>query len=127
MAPKPIGSELLMAAALAGGNTQAQAAERTGVSPRTIRRRLANPEFAALVERLRVQTAEDVLQMLSEAVVGAVRTLVELTGPSMPPAVRLGAAKALLDQYPRYSAAVDVDRRLRALEGADDAIDLPGR
>jgi hypothetical protein len=38
--------------------------------------------------------------------------------------VRLGAAKALLDQQLRFAGAVDVERRLRALEAADDAIDI---
>jgi len=121
------GSELLLASALAAGATQVEAAERTGVSARTVRRRLAEPEFAALVERLRVQKAEDVLEMLGDSVVRAVETLVELTGPSAPAPVRLAAARTLLEQYSRFSASVDVDRRLRVLEMADDAIDLPGR
>jgi hypothetical protein len=118
------GSELLLAAALAGGATQEQAAERTGMSPRTIRRRLAKPEFAAMVERMRIQTAEEVFEILRESAVEAVRTLVELTKPPAPDQVRLGAAKALLDQHQRFAGAVDVERRLRALEAADDAIDI---
>jgi hypothetical protein len=120
------GSELLLAAALAGGATQAQAAERTGVSARTVRRRLADPSFAALVSRLQVQTAEDVLERLSESAVGAVETLVELTKPPAPAPVRLAAAKAILEQHQRYTAVVDVDRRLRTLESADDVIDIRG-
>ena len=92
-----------------------------------MRRRLADPAFAALVEQLGVQTAEDVLQMLAESVAGAVETLVELMRSSAPPTVRLGAAKTILDQHSRFAASVDIERRLRALEAADDAIDLPGR
>jgi hypothetical protein len=118
------GSELLLAAALAGGATQVQAAERTGMSTRTIRRHLAKPEFVAMVERMRIQTAEEVLEILRESAVGAVQTLVELTRPPTPDQVRLGAAKALLDQQLRFAGAVDVERRLRALEAADDAIDI---
>jgi len=118
--------DVLLAGALAGGATQVDAAARVGVSPRTVRRRLEDPEFVSQVERLRAQAAEKVLQALSDAIVGAVATLAELSQPPAPPPVRLAASRALLDQHLRYSQAVDLERRLRALEARDDAIDVHG-
>ena len=74
----------------------------------------------------RVQTAEDVLQMLSESIVGAVETLVELTSPprpqpfGLPPRKRFSISTHAM-RIRRYRTA------LRALEAALPASEVPGR
>ena len=115
----------VMAAALAAGATHAGAAARAGVSPRTVRRRLEDPDFRALVEQMGDQIVVEVLEALRDHAVAAVATLAQLALSGHPDHVRLGAAKAVLDLLVRYRDIGDVERRLRALE-AGVPIDVLG-
>src|SRR5262245_41336494 len=86
---------LLMA--LACGATVENAARQAGVSLRSAHRRMADESFRQRLQALR----DDMVQRASGAMTAgsheAVRTLLELLKPSMPPAVRLGAARSVLE------------------------------
>jgi hypothetical protein len=107
--------------ALACGATHDAAAARAGVGVTTVRRRLADPAF---VRRLR-QTQADMLGRaagaMAAAATEAVRTLLDLQKPSVPPATRLGAARAVLELGLRVREAVDLEARIAALEAQVDA------
>jgi hypothetical protein len=110
-----------LVAALAAGRSQADAAASAGVSERTVRRRLGEAGFRSELDRLRAETVRATADALKRAALQAVETLVELQGPSSPPAVRLGAARAVLDHLVRYQRTAEFDERLRQLETAADS------
>lgn len=106
----------MLLAALSGGATQAEAAERAGVSERTVRRRLEDPAFG---EQLDHAQSELVLQTLSRLTAGAVDaadTLRALLG-SEHEMVRLSAARSILALVMKLREHRDVDERIAALEG----------
>lgn len=116
------GTDALIVASLAAGGSYPTAASRAGVSERTVRRRLAEPEFASRVDGERSafveRTAAQLLGGTDEAV-AALRDLVR-TGP---PAVRVRAALGLLSAAASWRETSDVEARLGALESAaTDAI-----
>ena len=113
----------LLATALVGGASQEEAAAAAGMKVRTVQRRVADPGFQALldqrraeVEQLRAETVRAVADGLKRAAVGSVATLIELQDQQYPPAVRVRAATAALDQLTRYQRTAEFDDRLRALE-----------
>jgi len=112
------GSDAQLIGVLAAGATQGEVARRCGVSERTVRRRLADPSFAAAVEQARRENLRAVSAALRVQAVQAVVTLGELLEGSQPPAVRLAAARAILDQGVRYHQAVDFEDRLIELEAS---------
>ena len=115
--PLPAQDQLL-AAALAGGATQKEAGERVGTSPRTIRRRLADPEFAAMVQRLSGEAVRDAYDRLRASIGSAFDTVVELTGAEHPDSIRLAASKTIISEFPRYFDIIETEHRLRLLESA---------
>jgi hypothetical protein len=110
----------LLAAALAGGATQRAAGDRVGVSERTVRRRLEDPEFSELVQRLSSEAVLDAFDRLRGAIGQAFDTVVELTGDGHLPSIRLRACEAIIREFPRYFEVVETEHRLRVLEAAFD-------
>lgn len=80
-----------------GENTVADTALLTGVSERTIYRRLQDASFRAELNRLRGQLVDLAIAQLADASLQAITTLRALLHPDEPPSVRLGAARAILD------------------------------
>ena len=108
--------------ALARGECQTTTAKRAGCSVTTIRRRLDNPAFQERVERFRAEMLDAAAGKMGAKVEQAVMTLAELMGKSMPPAVRLGASRAVCDFALRIRESLSWERRLTALEeGMNDA------
>lgn len=103
--------------ALAGGATQQAAAEAAGVSERTVRRRLASPDFASRVAEARTELVRRAVAMLAEASGAAVETLRALLQDA-PPAVRLGAARAVLELGVKLRESEELEARIAALEAA---------
>ncbi len=102
---------------LAAGLSQPAAARHAGVSERTVRRRLEDPEFAASVDKARVAFVERTAGQLlgaAEQAVAALRDLVD----SAPPAVRVRAALGLLAAAATWRENGETERRLTALEAA---------
>ena len=108
-----------LATALAEGLTNAEAAERCGITDRTVRRRLQIPEFRAEVERLQAGRWENAVRQLSATATKAVATLAALLGEDSerPGAnIRLRAAMAVVEFVHELQQNADLDRRLRELE-----------
>lgn len=105
----------LIAQALAQGCTQAEAGRRAGVSERTVRRRLEDPRFRAMVtearDRLIKETADRFTSLQSsalDAIEGA------LNDPRAD--TRLRAAKMVLDIGGQYRDRAELEARLQAVE-----------
>jgi hypothetical protein len=106
--------QLLMA--LACGVTVENAARQAGISPATAYRRLADPAFRQRLRTLRGDMVSRTAGTLTAASSESVRTLLELQKPSAPPAVRLGAARSVLEIGIKMREAADLEERLSALE-----------
>jgi hypothetical protein len=105
---------LLMA--LACGATVENAARAAGVAPRTVHRRLANPAFRQRLQALRADMLQRTAGLLTAAALEAVKTLVALQQPPVPAAVRLGAARAILEIGNNVRVVADFEERLTAVE-----------
>jgi hypothetical protein len=113
--PARRGADGLLLAALAAGAPVEQAAAQAGLSTRTAYRRLADPGFRSRLAAARDEVIVSALAALARATGQAVITLAELL-ESGDERVRLGAAKALLEQTLRLREAVLLEERLATLE-----------
>jgi hypothetical protein len=102
--------------ALACGATVEAAAAKAGVSPATAYRRLQEPDFKRRLQELRADMVQRTAGMLTAACGEGVKTLLALQKESIPPATRLGAARAVLELSAKYRADVELEERLAALE-----------
>jgi hypothetical protein len=102
--------------ALACGATVENAARQSGVSESTAYRRLADAEFREQLQKTRAEMTERSVAMLTAAGMEAVKTLVALQQGATPPAVRLGAARSVLELGIKLREAVNLEERLTALE-----------
>ena len=102
--------------ALACGATKEAAARKAGVSESTVYRRLKAPEFQRELNELRSDMVQRATGMLTAATMEAAKTLLTLQDPSIPPAVRLGAARATLDFGLKMRQIVELEERLIAME-----------
>jgi hypothetical protein len=105
-----------LAVELAGGKTLRDAATAVGVSERTATRRWADPEFRKLVSRHRSAMANRAVGELSDSMTEASRTLRSLLGTDHKPAIRLAAARSILEFAVKGREAVEMDDRLHTLE-----------
>ena len=103
-------------AALAGGATVQDAARQAGVSERTVYRRLDDAEFRQAVMEARAELVARAVAMLAEAGTEAVTTLRALLEEPTPPAVRLGAARAVLELGTKLRESEELEQRLATLE-----------
>jgi hypothetical protein len=102
--------------ALACGATVDAAARQCGLSDRTVYRRLQDPEFQKRLERLRADMIQRSAGMLTAAAGEAVRTLLSLQKDATPAAVRLGAARAILEIGIKLRQMVEIEQRLAEVE-----------
>jgi transposase-like protein len=102
--------------ALACGASVDQAARQCGLSPRTVYRRLAEAEFRRRLQALRADMVSRTAGTLTAAASEAVRTLLELLKRPASDAVRLGAARAVLEMGMKVREVADLEERLSALE-----------
>jgi hypothetical protein len=120
MAPfGPKNKDVLLATALAAGTTCAEAAVQFKISPRTVKRRVADPAFRDLVVQVRAELFERVLGRMTERLTRATDAVAELLD-APEPHIRLRAARLLFHTAFRLRDAVDLDQRIRELE-EDDA------
>jgi hypothetical protein len=106
-----------LAVGLASGLTIKAAAEQPGISARTGRHRLEDPDFRRRVSELRRQAVERAAGLLADAAARAVDVLKELLEEDSP-GIRLAAARALLENVLRVRETVEIEERLAALETA---------
>ncbi|MBN9521435.1 hypothetical protein J0H58_23415 [bacterium] len=111
--------------ALACGATVEAAARQAGVSERTVYSRLREPEFQKRVKAARADLARRSAGLLSAASGEAVRTLLALMKDSAPPAVRLGAAKAVLELGMKIRELAELEAEVRELEEKVAALGPP--
>jgi hypothetical protein len=109
-------ADTVLLTALACGATREVAARQAGVSESTVFRRLRDAEFCRKLKDLRAEMVERTAGMLTAASMESVRTLVELQKPAQPAAVRLGAAKAVLEIGLKLRELTEEEQRLAALE-----------
>jgi HEAT repeat protein len=102
--------------ALACGATVDTAAKQCEIAVRTIYRRLKDPEFQTRLQAIRAEMVQRAAGMLTAAASGAVRTLLSLQKESVAAAVRLGAARAILEIGIKLREMVDLETQLTALE-----------
>jgi AcrR family transcriptional regulator len=101
---------------LACGATVVTAATQAGVSEATVYRRLADKEFSRKLQAIRADMVQRASGALTAAGTESVRTLLELQKSSVPPATRLGAAKATLELGMKVRETAELEQRLAALE-----------
>ena len=108
-------------AALVSAGTVRKAASAAGCSESTIRNRLKDAEFRAMYEERKselLQTAAASMLAKLEDATSAISDLMSDEG--CPANVRLAAADSLLRHCLRYLSAADIERRLAALEAAQE-------
>jgi len=117
---KKIQDERLLLA-LACGVTVEAAAQAAGLSKRTAYRRLEAPSFCQRLQQVRGEMVQRTSGMLTAAAGESVKALLALVKEGTPPAVRLGAARALLELGMKLREQADLEQRLAALEAAQPA------
>lgn len=109
--------DFLILQELVNGGSYQQAAEAARVSPRTVRRRMADPDFASEVRALRSERASQLSAKLQSAGNGAADLLLELIGsPDAPLGLRVRAASILLTSGARARRDSEWSDRLDELE-----------
>ncbi|MFN2490122.1 MAG: hypothetical protein ABR529_10355 [Actinomycetota bacterium] len=93
----------------------AAAAERAGVSPSTVTRRLRDAAFRARVTDARAQAVERAAAKLTAAFSGAISTLIALL-QSPNHSVAIAAATRILDYGMKLREHVELEERIAALE-----------
>ena len=106
-------------AALLSSDTQLEAAEKSGLSVRTLRGYLDDPAFVAEYDRQRHQIVGDAARQIQIRLNDAVKTLhAIMTGDKPTPAARekIVAARTFMEFGLRYTELADIEARLTALE-----------
>ena len=111
---KGIDDRLLMA--LACGATVEAAARTLGISERTVYRRLGEAAFRRRLQGLRADMVQRTSGMLTAAAGEGVKTLLALLKEGTPAAVRLGAAKAVLEFGVKLRELAELEERVADLE-----------
>ena len=102
--------------ALACGATVEHAAEKAGIAPRTAHRRLQDVEFQRRLSQVKSDMLKRATAMLTAASMEAVKTLLGLQEASMPPGVRLGAARSILEIGNRLRDSTELLERMETVE-----------
>jgi hypothetical protein len=106
------------ALALASGKTEDEAADLANCGERTLRTWLATvPGFAARVAELRAEMTARAMGRLIDNMVSAADTLGYLSRKAKAETVRLGAARAVLELGVKLRETIELEERIRALEG----------
>lgn len=115
--------EELLAERLAAGATYAQAAAESGISTKTVQRRMQNPEFAAVVaDRRRARFSQITARLVSQGDV-ALDVLDELLADS-DARVRLQAVREVLKSGRSFHREVMVEQELLArVEDVEQMLD----
>ena len=110
---------------LARGASNSEAARRSGVSVRTVHRRVLEPSFRSAVAEARREMIATATGRLASAAESAVETLTGLLD-SESDSVRLGAARTILDSLLRFREAEELTDRVRELEQAIESVGCNG-
>lgn len=106
-------------AALVSCPTQEAAAAKAGISSRTLRNYMKDPEFAAEYKRLNSQLVTAATLQIQRSLAPAINTLREIAEDrTANMTARIQAARGLLEYGIRLSELGDVYARIEALEAA---------
>ena len=109
----------IIVSALAVGHSYSEAADLANVSPRTVRRRMADPAFAAEVSRRRGERVSALTGQVVEHLSTALRVVVgSLDSPS--DSVALRAADLLWQWSVRLRHSNELEERIKTLEDERD-------
>lgn len=103
-----------IALALARGLTQVEAGEAAGVSDRTVRTRLQDPAFVALVRQLRSRLLDRAVGKLAGQLDRGIDRLGELLDDP-DPLIRTRAVKILLDQNVKFGSYNDLAKQVEEI------------
>jgi hypothetical protein len=106
----------LLVLALACGASPESAAQKAGVSVRTVYRRQADPAFRAQVNEVRADLVRRAASLFTAASMPAIKTITTLQESANSEAVRLAAARATIELGCRLRENVELTERLTALE-----------
>ena len=110
-------ADQVLLVALACGATIEAAAQKAGLSQATVYRRLQDPEFKKRIQQTQSDMVKRASGTLTAAGMEAIKTLLALLQSSATPAaVRLSAARAVLELGNKLRENVDFEERIRALE-----------
>ena len=110
-------ADQMLLIALACGATIEAAAQKAGLSQATVYRRLQDPEFKRQTQQAQSDMVKRASGTLTAAGMEAIKTLLALLQSSATPAaVRLSAARAVLELGNKLRENVDFEERIRALE-----------
>jgi hypothetical protein len=101
---------------LACGASVEAAAKQAQLTERTVYRRLKDPAFKRALAEVRADMLQRTAGALTAAATEAVRTLVGLLAGKEPAAVRLGAARAVLEIGIKVREVADLEQRVLDLE-----------
>jgi len=102
--------------ALACGATLEAAGQKAGVSKATVQRRLKDLGFQGRLQEFQADIVKRLARALTDAGTEAMKTLLMLLQPAIPHAVRLGAARTVLEIGIKMREVADLEARLQALE-----------
>ena len=108
----------LIVEALARGEGQTRTAALAGCSVSTVRRRLEDPDFRIQIDRFREAMLDDAAGKLGATVEKAVRTLESLLDDDSPPAVRLAAARSVVEFTFKSREVLSWEKRLSEIEAS---------
>lgn len=106
-------------AALLTSTTRKEAAEKAGISYRTIRVYLEDAEFAAEYRRRKGEIVDDAARRLTNAMQSAIQVLENGTAGKRVSAAALKSSKLVLEYSARFIAISDIMARLDAMEEQD--------
>ena len=101
---------------LACGATVDSAARAAGISVRTAHRRLKEEAFQKRLRDVRSELVQRTAGMLTGSGLEAGKTLVSLLDPTVPPTVRHGAARTILELGLKLRENAEMEERIAALE-----------
>ena len=114
--------DTIVQAALAGGDTVAQAAGKAKLSERTVYRRLQDPSFQRCIEDVRAEMVVRATSLLIAAVLLATKTLIDLQDATVPASVRRRASRDIIELGRTLREMTILEKRLVALEAGQTSL-----
>lgn len=110
-------SEERALSALITSKSKKEAAQKAGITERTMRRYFENPEFCKRYREAFAQVVQDATRQAQQLLAPALSTLESvMADEDIPAAARVNAAKIALDYAVRLTDQNDLAERLTALE-----------
>jgi hypothetical protein len=98
--------------ALACGASVENAARQSGLTERTVYRRLKDPAFKDKINAVRREMLTRAAGAMTAAAMESVKTLLDLQKPNQPGAVRLGAARSILEIGIKMREVTDIEEQM---------------